>query len=979
MKNISSKKPRAKAKPRQKKPPENPTTAYARAVTEGLILAGPAVRGECARHLSDLKDGAARGLTFDPERAQWAIDFFEDVLTVEADNKVIAFKLLDWQSFIVGSLFGWYFFDPELKKSIRRFRTAYVETGKGPLALDTPIPTPIGWKRMGNLSVGDYVFDQDGKPTAVVAVSPVFNDRECYRITWSDGSHIVADAEHKWPLYALRTGGKPGPKSKDAPRKGSVSKWSTKQVAENYLIKQTGETGPNTCPPKYNFASPVPAAFDCPPVDLPVPPYVFGLWLGDGNSDDARIACGDDDAEEMRKIVLAEGVPTVARGKQRYLLGDGDRSQAARNNSVQANLRALGVLGNKHIPALYMRAGVEQRRQVLRGLLDADGHATKKGNIELTLTSERLVNDAVELIRSLGYKATVSKGDAVLNGRVIGPRWRILFKAFSDDLPVFCLARKQGRLKPRPKTKPLSERRRIVSVERVASVPVKCITIAANSHVFLAGEGLIPTCNSGKSPLAAGVGLYCMIADGVASAEVYAAATIKSQAMILFKDATSMIRRSPDLADRLTSSGGNPVWQWTHIESASIFKPLSKDEAVSGPRPNCALIDEYHEHATADALEMLEAGFKGRESPLLFVITNSGKNKVTPCGDMHDYAYSVATGTFDESDQDAADRFFSYISMLDRDDDPFADEACWPKANPSLGHTIKNSYLRGRVNAARAQPSKQNDVLRLNFCRWTDSDTAWMTHDVYQRLLTKEDLRAKCAGMQAYAASDLSFTTDLTANATVIPYHVGEAVHYWAFVDFWKPREGLQASIDKDKVRYDHWADVGDLHLTEGKVIQLGPIADHYRWLQANFDLQAIAYDRYRHKELERVLRERGYEPPLIEHPQGFRRQMMTDPNTHKKVDNPLWMPGSCQELENAFVEGRITIQYNRVLNWNVSSAVVRHNTAGTGDWHFDKHKATARIDGLVALAMAVGAAKAGVTGEVVSDPWEDAEFSLVD
>jgi len=88
---------------------------------------------------------------------------------------------------------------------------------------------------------------------------------------------------------------------------------------------------------------------------------------------------------------------------------------------------------------------------------------------------------------------------------------------------------------------------------------------------------------------------------------------------------------------------------------------------------------------------------------------------------------------------------------------------------------------------------------------------------------------------------------------------------------------------------------------------------------------------------------------------------------------------GQLQELENAFVEGRITIQYNRVLNWNVSSAVVRHNTAGTGDWHFDKHKATARIDGLVALAMAVGAAKAGVTGEVVSDPWEDAEFSLVD
>jgi phage terminase large subunit-like protein len=624
MTNISVKprakpKPKPKAKPksdaRRKRPTLNPVESYARGVSSGKILAGPAVRGECQRFLDDLKGGAARGLSFDPERAQWAIDFFADVLTVEAENKTIAFELLDWQAFCVGSIFGWYLFDPELKKKVRRFQTAYIETGKG----------------------------------------------------------------------------------------------------------------------------------------------------------------------------------------------------------------------------------------------------------------------------------------------------------------------------------------------------------------------------SGKSPLAAGVGLYCMIADGVASAEVYAAATIKSQAMILFKDATNMIKRSPDLKDRLSSSGGNPVWQWTHIESASIFKPLSKDEAVSGPRPNCALIDEYHEHKTADAMEMLEAGFKGRDSPLLFVITNSGKNKVTPCGDMHDYAYSVATGAYDSADQSAADRFFSYISMLDRDDDPFADEECWPKANPSLGHTIKKSYLRKRVNAAKAMPSKQNDVLRLNFCRWTDSDTAWMTNEIFQKLLTKEDLRAKCKGMKAYGGSDLSFTTDLTSTATVIPYHVGDVIHYFAFVDSWRPREGLQAAVDKDKVRYDVWAKEGDLHLTGGRVVDMGAIADHYNGLATDFDLQAIAFDAYRHRELEKDLRRLGYEIPLIEHPQGFRRQMKVDPLTHKKVENPLWMPGSCQELENAFIEGRITIQYNRVLNWNVSSAVIRQNPAGTGDWHFDKAKATARIDGLVALAMAVGAAKAGVTGDVLSDPWEDENFSMVE
>lgn len=607
----------AKKRSTRKPPPVNPVTEYARAVVAGKIVVGPAVRGECKRHIDDLKSGKARGLTFDPDAAQRAINFFRDVLTVEVDNKAAPFELLDWQQFVVGSLFGWLYHDKELKKTVRRFQTAYIETGKG----------------------------------------------------------------------------------------------------------------------------------------------------------------------------------------------------------------------------------------------------------------------------------------------------------------------------------------------------------------------------SGKSPLAAGTGLYCMVADKVASAEVYAAATIKPQAMILFKDATRMIERSPDLCARLVPSGRNPVWQWTHLRSSSIFKPLSKDEAVSGPRPNCALIDEYHEHKTSDAVDMLEAGFKGRDSPLLFIITNSGSNKATPCGDMHDYAYSVATGAYDEADQAAADRLFTYISMLDAKDDPFVDEECWPKANPSLGKTIKPAYLRKQVNLARAMPSKQNSVLRLNFCRWTDADSAWITRETWEKVLTRDNLREELKGRRAWSASDLSFTTDLTANATVCPWIAddGKTVYYDAFVDFWKPRVGLQEAVDKDKVRYDVWHEVGDLHLTDGRVIQLEPIADHYRKTQADYDLQAIAYDRYRHKELERELRLRGYEPPLIEHPQGFRRSSMKDPATGKSVENPLWMPGSCQELENAILEGRIRVQYNRVLNWNVSSSVIRKNPAGTGDWHFDKAKATARIDGIVALAMAVGAAKAGVTGSKPVDPWEDENFSLVD
>lgn len=479
---------------------------------------------------------------------------------------------------------------------------------------------------------------------------------------------------------------------------------------------------------------------------------------------------------------------------------------------------------------------------------------------------------------------------------------------------------------------------------------------------------------SGKSPLAAGVGLLGMVADGIASAEVYAAATIKAQAMILFNDATKMIKRSPELRAILHPSGGNPIWQWTHHDSHSIFKPLSQDEAVSGPRPSVALIDEYHEHKTADAVEMLEAGFKGRKSPLLFVITNSGSDLKTPCGELHEWAKKVARGEFDEADRAAADVLFAFITDLDDDDDPFKDESCWPKANPSLGITIQEDYLRKQVEGARAMPAKQNKVLRLNFCRWTESASAWITRAAWETCEEDFDI-SQFRGKDLFHGIDLSYTTDLSAKASVHAREVDGALHYWAWLTFYKPKEGLQKAVDKDKVRYDIWASDGHLQLTPGRVIKLRPIASDMQADQNKYNLMATAYDAYRFKEMRDDLKDMGIDLPLMEHPQGFRRARTYDDVTGKMVDNPLWMPGSCQELENAITERRLHVKPNPVLQWNVSSAVIRTDEAE--NWHFDKKKATARIDGIVALAQAIGAAKNGRKALSARSPWEDEDFSL--
>lgn len=481
---------------------------------------------------------------------------------------------------------------------------------------------------------------------------------------------------------------------------------------------------------------------------------------------------------------------------------------------------------------------------------------------------------------------------------------------------------------------------------------------------------------NGKSPLAAGIGMKSFVADRELSAEVYVAATLKDQAMIAFKDAVKMREQSPQLAKRIGTSGRNPVWQMWHTPTGSLMKPLSKEGAHSGPRPNCVIIDEYHEHKTSDMLEMLEAGFKKRENPLLFIITNSGDDRTSPCAVMHDFCARILRGETEGVDPLAADQTFAYICALDPGDDPLKDESCWKKANPLLGITIKRDYLAKAVAKARSIPSHQNKVLRLNFCVWTDAADAWVTREIWDAVQAPAITWQAMKGRKCFVGLDLSYTTDMSAAAFVFPDDAGG---YDAIVKFWRPAEGLREASERDRVRYDLWAEAGHINLTAGKVIKLAPIADMLAQAQKDFDLQALAYDRYRLKELGDNLTDEGITLPLIEHPQGFRRTTTTNPNDPKhRIENPLWMPNSCQETENAIIEARLRVAPNPALTWNVASAVVREDPAGTDNWIFDKRRATGRIDGLVALAMALGAAKDVGGWSPPASPWEDPNYSLM-
>lgn len=442
---------------------------------------------------------------------------------------------------------------------------------------------------------------------------------------------------------------------------------------------------------------------------------------------------------------------------------------------------------------------------------------------------------------------------------------------------------------------------------------------------------------NGKSPLAAGIGHYMLSATGKLRAEVYSAATDKDQAAILFRDAVEMWKRSPALKKRLLPSGQNPVWQLTRVEKASFFKPISSEKkGKSGIRPYCALIDEVHEHPDNSVIEMLRAGTKGNQEALIFEITNSGTDRLSVCWDEHDYTIRVCSGEIQN------DSWFGFICSLDDDDDPFEDESCWVKANPLLGVSIHPEFIREQVREAKGMPSKENLVRRLHFCQWTDGAESWITRDTWMSV--EAQLRLDdYAGQVCYGGLDLSYTKDLTAFALAFPVPRGLDVFVW----FWKPKQGLELAIKEDRVPYDRFAKDGHLFLTEGAVINLSPIAALMDDVARNHQLRGVAYDRYRHKDLEDTLADKGILIPMMEHPQGFRRA----------GNNPLWMPKSFEETENAIIEKRIRFNVNPLLRYNVSQAVVREDPAGTDNRIFDKKRSRARIDGIVAAAMAVGLA----------------------
>jgi phage terminase large subunit-like protein len=424
---------------------------------------------------------------------------------------------------------------------------------------------------------------------------------------------------------------------------------------------------------------------------------------------------------------------------------------------------------------------------------------------------------------------------------------------------------------------------------------------------------------NGKTTLAAAIALYLLFADGESAAEVYGAAHDRDQAGLVFGAAAGMVRES-GLSDRLKVIDSTK--RITYELRNSFYRAIPSDAAGAfGFNASGILFDEFHTQRNRELYDALVTSTGAREQPLTFIITTAGYDVNSVCYELHDYALKVGSGVIEDP------TFYPVIYAADEEDD-WTDPEVWKKANPSLGVTITEEFLKAECERATQVPAFQNTFRRLYLNQWTSQEERWLdirAWDDSSGMVRPEELE----GRKCYAGLDLASTTDIAALCLVF----GVDEHYEVLPFFFIPKEGMLERSRRDKVPYEKWAREGLINTTPGNVIDYGFIREKIKELNTRYNVREIAYDRWGAVQLSQDLEGEGF--TVVPFGQGF--ASMSPPT---------------KELLTLVLGKKLVHGGNPVLRWMADNMVVKQDPAG--NVKPDKAKSTQRIDGMVALIMAL-------------------------
>ena len=428
----------------------------------------------------------------------------------------------------------------------------------------------------------------------------------------------------------------------------------------------------------------------------------------------------------------------------------------------------------------------------------------------------------------------------------------------------------------------------------------------------------------GKSELAAAVALYLLCADFEPGAEVYGCAADRNQAQIVFDVALQMVKRCPALEKRMNIKASQKEMEY--IPTGSKYKALSADVANKhGFNIHGVIFDELHTQPNRKLYDVMTKGSgDARMQPLYFLITTAGNDTNSICYEVHQKALDIIEGR-------KIDPSFYPVIYGAADSDDWTDPKVWKKANPSLGITVGIDKVEAACEQARQNPAEENTFRQLRLNQWVKQTVRWMPMEKWDKCafaVSEDDLE----GRVCYGGLDLSSTTDITAFVLVFP-PAEDDDRYIILPYFWIPEETLDLRVRRDHVPYDLWQRQGFLQTTEGNVVHYGYIEKFIESLGERFNIREIAFDRWGAVQMVQNLENMGF--TVVPFGQGF--SSMSPPT---------------KELMKLVLESKIAHNGHPVLRWNMDNIYVRTDPAG--NIKADKEKSTEKIDGAIAMIMAL-------------------------
>jgi len=427
---------------------------------------------------------------------------------------------------------------------------------------------------------------------------------------------------------------------------------------------------------------------------------------------------------------------------------------------------------------------------------------------------------------------------------------------------------------------------------------------------------------NGKSILCASFGNYLFFCDREPGAEIYCAAAEKDQASLVWDMAKQQILYEPALKKRCKIY--HALRSLENPRDGSYFKPLSREALTKhGFNAHGVIFDELHTQPNSDMMDVLETSMGSRRQPLMMYLTTSDFDRPnSPCNEKHEYATKVRDGVVKDST-------FLPIIYEAKDSDDWTNPETWAKANPNLGVSVSLDYLQRKCQKALEVPSYTNTFKRLHLNIRTRQDVKWISMEHWERCagtLDPEELK----GLRAYCGLDLASTSDLCAFEMYFPEKKA------ALSFFWLPEETAKKRMDRNRVPYPRWAQEGHIRLTPGNVTDYDFIRNDIVKLGQEYNIIQIAIDRWNSTQLQTQLSGEGFD--VMPFGQGFAS-----------------MSAPAKELERLVLSNGIFHFDNPVLTWCCSNVMIELD--GAGNIKPSKKKSAEKIDGVVALVMALGAA----------------------